>query len=105
MDTATNSLPNKVFLGANNSWNQEGIKNMRTPEDGDIVVCPTTKKELFYIRANGSHALLESFGKCSECKVNLHASVLHFFEGVDKASWAVEYTGEGVCCIECYQKL
>ncbi len=89
-------------LTADNTWNKEGLIRMRSNEDSEIVCCTATKKELFYYRKNGTKIMLASFGKCDDCELIFHEEYLHMADGVDHASWPIEYIH--FYCNACWDK-
>lgn len=92
----------KKILTANNQWNSQALLDARTSEDGAVVLCKISKKELFYVRSVGTLVMLSAFGKCSTCNDFFHDSALWQPEGVDKASWPIEYVGRD--CKPCHAK-
>lgn len=91
------------LLKTNNEWNVEGLLNIRTDKDGEIVVCDKTEAELYYINEAGSKIMLDSFGNCAACKKTYHHSYIKFGDSHAKPTWPVEYTGGGCYCLDCHK--
>lgn len=96
--------PKKItkVLKHNNIWNAEGLLDSRTNNDGEVVVCSKTSKNLFFINENGSKIMLDSFGECATCNQVFHHSCLRFSDDQSNSSWPIQY--EGRYCLDCYKK-
>jgi hypothetical protein len=87
------------LLKANNEWNVEGLREARSENDGEEVLCTKTEKPLYYVRDNGYKTMLDSFGFCINCEDVFHVSHLKFSDSVAKSPWPIEYIGSW--CLEC----
>jgi hypothetical protein len=94
--------PRAKSLTANNQWDVDGLIKSRNSDDGEIINCTATKQPLFYIKKGGAKVMLSAFAKCSDCGNFFHVNYLHTAEGVDKASWPIEF--EGTYCKTCWSK-
>lgn len=81
-------------------WDSNGLKLQRKPEDGPIISCHKTEKDLYYVRVNGTKTLLDSFGECCECQRIVHSSHLLLNKEAYTSEWPIQY--EGAYCKDCY---
>jgi len=82
----------------NGEWNIEGLLAAHTDADNDVVTCPATGLELYYLNSDGKDVMLRSFGECTECEEIFHVSHMRR-PNVPADTWPVEY--EGMCCEGC----
>lgn len=102
VDNKVSAGQSKKILTVGNQWNVKALLDARTHDDGEVVLCKATKKELFYKKASGTMVMLSAFGKCYTCGDFFHDTHLWQPEGVDKVSWPVEYDGRD--CKVCHGK-
>ena len=100
IESLTGKVKEPRVLNLDNTLNLDTLRNSRTEEDGEIVKCPVTDKDLYYITKAGYMRALEPNGECWCCGKIFHLSAMHTVKGTDPTTAPTSFVG--MLCLTCF---